>query len=295
MLASAARTSWSKSGSGLASYPTVGRLGLAASFRAGRQLIPVCWSVLVKQLMLLFVPLIGALAGITLIGLYSASTGTAWQLEEPSGFGATLKLFPVAALVTITGVGAQAVVIAAATRTLQGERASLASACRVVVRVLPRLVMFGLLYAAERLITSALRARRWFGSRAAANLFDRAWDFATFLAVPVMLYEGQTALGAVRRSGGLVAKRWGVQLAARSVLFVALFVFALPFLLLGALLYVQSQTAGTMFLVLVIVGLVTLSATLGGVLSAALYRFATTGQVATGFREPDMWAVFGHR
>jgi hypothetical protein len=46
---------------------------------------------------------------------------------------------------------------------------------------------------------------------------------------------------------------------------------------------------------LTLLGQTVIGAALTGVLSAALYRFATTGLVAPGFNEAEMWAVFSRR
>jgi hypothetical protein len=37
------------------------------------------------------------------------------------------------------------------------------------------------------------------------------------------------------------------------------------------------------------------SSALNGILSAAMYRFATTGMLCAGFNEADMWSVFAGR
>jgi hypothetical protein len=137
-----------------------------------------------------------------------------------------------------------------------------------------------------------LRGKRWSPGTLAANAIDRAWDFATFLTIPVLLYEDLPVFAAVKRSGTLVAKRWGVQLTARAALSAALFVLAIPVLVIGLLVAVYSAVLGVLVIVVAVAGMFAMSAALTGVLSAALYRFGTTGLVSAGFREADMWSVF---
>jgi Family of unknown function (DUF6159) len=277
------------------SYSPSGRLGFMNSIRVGFQLLPVCWSALAQQPSLLLVPLIVAVAGgLAVIGYADAFGGLA-NLFGPNKYAAAIKVFPLLAVVMSISVVGQAVIVAAATNTLQGHRKPLGSAWLTAGMQLPRLVLFGVVYAGERTLTSLLRGRRWSLGTLAANTIDRAWDFATFLTIPVLLYEDLPVFAAVKRSGQLVAKRWGVQLTARAVLNTALFVVALPLIVVAVVVASQSAILGDVLLVVIIAGLVALSGALTAVLSAALYRFGTTGQVAPGFSESDMWAVFSHR
>jgi hypothetical protein len=277
------------------SYSPSGRLGFMNSIRVGFQLLPVCWSVLVQQPSLLVVPLVVLAASALSILGYAHAFGGVANLLGTSKYSAAIKVFPIDVVVMVMSVVGQAVIVAAATNTLAGRRASVGAAWLTAVSQLPRLAWFGVVYAAERTITSLLRGRRWSVGTLAANTIDRAWDFATFLAIPVLLYEDLPVFRAVARSGKLVAKRWGVQLTARSVLGFALFVVSFPLIVVGIALLTVSTVLGTVVLVVVLLGMFVMSGALTGVLSAALYRFATTGLVAPGFDEADMWAVFSRR
>jgi hypothetical protein len=294
MLASGAATSWSHMNNA-PSYLAGGRLGFTGSIRVGFQLLPVCWSVLAEQPNLFAVPLLVLCAGVLSVIGYADAFGGLANLAGPNKYAVAVKIFPLAAVVCAVGVVGQAVIVAAATNTLEGRRSSVGTAWMTVAGQLPRLVLFGVLYAGERTITSLLRGRRWSLGTLAANTIDRAWDFATFLTIPVLLYEDRPVFRAVARSGQLVAKRWGVQLTARSVLGLALFVFALPLFILGIVLMATSTALGTAVVIVTLMGMVALSGALTGALSAVLYRFATTGLVAPGFSEAQMWAVFSRR
>jgi hypothetical protein len=268
------------------------------SIRVGFQLLPICWSVLIEQPSLLTVPLIALLAGGCAVFGYSDVFGSINidNLAGPDRYAAAIKLFPLVAVVLSISVIGQAVIVAAATNSLNGRRSSLGAAWTTAASQLPRLVLFGIVYAAERTITGILRGSRRSLGRLAADAIDRAWDFATFLAIPAMLYEDLPVFRAVERSGKLVAKRWGVQLTARSVLGLALFVLVLPLIIIGEVVLVAvSALLGTIIVVGAVVGMFAVSGALTGVLSAALYRFATTGAIAPGFREADMWAIFSRR
>jgi hypothetical protein len=278
-------------------YPPGTRLGFGGSIRIGFQLLPVCWSVLAQELVLLVVPIaVLALGALALLG-YSEAFGGINGLLAGTKVVAAVKVFPILAFLMVLSSVGQGVIVAAATDILEGHKSSFGTAWLAALNQLPRLAWFGVVYAGERTLTGLLRSRRsWSPTTIAANAIDRAWDFATFLAIPVLLYENVTVFKAVVRSGKLVAQRWGVQLTARSVLGLALFVVSLPFLLLAVLVAAKVSVAvGVALVILVLLAQIALSGALTGVLSAALYRFAVSGLVAPGFREADMWAVFARR
>jgi hypothetical protein len=276
-------------------YSPSGRLGFMNSIKVGFQLLPVCWSVLMQAPNLLVVPLLVLVAGTLSVFGYSQALGGFAHLVGPNKYATAVRVFPLEVLIMAMSVVGQAVIVAAATDVLSGRRTSLSTAWRTTVNQLPRLVLFGIVYAAERTLTSLLRGRRWSVGTLAANTIDRAWDFATFLAIPVLLYEDVPVFRAVKRSGTLVAKRWGVQLTARSVLGFALFIVVMPLLIVGGLLMSVSEPAGFLVIVGSLLAMFAMSGALTGVLSAALYRFGTTGEVGQGFDESEMWAVFSRR
>jgi hypothetical protein len=278
-----------------AHYPTIGRLGFMGSLRSGFQLIPTCWSVLAAEPALLLVPLVVLVITVAMTAGYAGLEGGLGNLVTDNKYSTAVRVFPIAALCSAVSSVGQAVIVSAATERLQGRRPTLSSAWVTTLGQLPRLVYFGIVLAGERTLTSLLRGKRWSIGTLAANTIDRAWDFATYLVIPVILFENLTVFGAVKRSGQLVASRWGTQLTARSVMSASLFLVSLPLIVLAVVLAAYSMTAGIGLLIVVVVLIVVASSALNGVLSAAMYRFAVTGLVVPGFREADMWAAFGRR
>ncbi|HVY09974.1 MAG TPA: DUF6159 family protein [Mycobacteriales bacterium] len=297
MLATSEATSYQNMTGGPSYYLPGSRLGFMGSIRVGFRLIPVCWSVLAQELVLLVVPLVVLLVGgLALLG-YAAAFGGVDGLVTDNNVDTAIRLFPIAAFMMILSVLGQAVIVAGATDILNGHRSSLGTAWLTALNQFPRLAWFGVVYAGERTLTGMLRGRRgWSPTDLAADVIDRAWDFATFLAIPVLLYENVTVFQAVKRSGQLVKQRWGVQLTARSVLGTALFVAFLPLVVLAVLVAVGvSAVLGIVLILILLLGQVAMAGALTGVLSAALYRFGVTGLVAPGFQEADMWAAFDRR
>jgi hypothetical protein len=276
-------------------HAPVGRMGFSDSVRAGFQLLPTCWSVLAGEPALLLVPLVVLIVSVAMLLGYAEVLGGLGNVVTDDKYATGVRLFPILALCSAVASIGQAVVVSAATDRLQGKPSSLSAAWVTTLGQLPRLVWFGVVLAGERTLTSMLRGKRWSPTTVAADLIDRAWDFATFLVIPVILFEDLPVFAAVKRSGKLVASRWGTQLTARSVMSVALFVASLPLIVIAVLVCTVSPVLGVSLLILVVLGIMVVSAALTGVLSAAMYRFAVTGLVVPGFRDTDMWAAFSRR
>ncbi len=294
LLGQAAMASYQQMGVGSAGrpghYPVGERMSFFERFSAGLDLAKTSWSVLRDEPQLLLVPVMTLVAGaIVLVPLFLLTGG----LADPSTqrvLAAVEGFCLMAALAVIGNVGG-AVVVHAATTRLEGLRPDLGKSWAQAMAKLPQLAVLGVVMAAERTLTNTLRDSAW--GKFLAGLIDRSFDFATFLAIPVILYENVGALGSVKRSGELVVKRWGPQLVARGLLNLAVYVCALPFL--AVLLLVGWLVAPVVGIVLLCIGLVVVVAVataLSGILAAAMYRFAITGLVVPGFREADMWRVF---
>jgi hypothetical protein len=212
-----------------------------------------------------------------------------------------IRAFPLLVALHVIGVFGTAAVAAAATVRLEGGTPRLEAAWGKTLANAPMLIVYGFISALQRTLTGLLRSgkRRGLGDLA-ADALDSAWDFATFLAIPVLLYEGNTGVfTAVKRSATLVRKRWGSQLMGQSTLNLAVLVVGLPVIigagLLGYLVHPMVGVALAVLAVLAYLCVAAVAAALCGIFSAAMYRFAITGEVAPGFRQADMWAPFRRR
>ena len=274
-------------------YPTRGRLGFRRSVSAGLDLTRTTLRILRRQPELLTVTFICLLAAVIVCLTYAQFFGGLDELVSGGRVAIAVRTFPLLALTSIIGTMGAAVVVGATTMIFEEGRGSLTRAWSHALTHLPQLVAWGLVSAAERTLTGLLRQHRL--SSVFANLIDVAWDFATYLAVPIILYEdGVGPFQAVKRSSILVRGRWGAQAVAEGAITLALLVCAIPLFVLAIVIAVKiSLILGLIAFVVVYVAAVVLGATLGGILSAAMYRFASTGFTSDGFFERDLWAAFG--
>jgi hypothetical protein len=119
-----------------------------------------------------------------------------------------------------------------------------------------------------------------------------AWSLASLLVVPVLAFENVGPFEALRRSGELFRKTWGEGVAG-GISFGLIFTFlALPgfaFPVFGMLISAQWGfiVGGALFAIYVVLLSVVSSAT-HGIFVAALYRYATSGEVPPGFHKWDL-------
>ena len=122
------------------------------------------------------------------------------------------------------------------------------------------------------------------------GLLGAAWTLVTYFVVPLIVIEHRSVPDAFRNSFGLLRRTWGEQVVANFGLGIAAFLGYLIVAGIGALLFLVLSplgVGGMVAAVLVGVALVAfvavLFATLDGIYKAALYNYATTGEVASLF------------
>lgn len=160
---------------------------------------------------------------------------------------------------------------------------------------------YAVIAATVGVILRAIQERVGFIGRFIAGLLGAGWAVATFLVVPVIATGAHGATGAISESTALLKRTWGENLAGQVGLNVAFSLLYL-FLVAGAVgltfLLVQIAAAPALYILLAIVvvlaalGCVLMHATLSGIYSAVLYRYAVGGSGAPGFDQPTLASAF---
>ena len=134
--------------------------------------------------------------------------------------------------------------------------------------------------------------------RIAAGFVGIAWNLATYLAVPVLVTENIGPIDAVKKSAQLFRRTWGEQVVGNFGMGWAVFMMGMSWTLVsfGLIFGAGSLGAGLLIpaigvAVLGYVFLGLLSSSLKGVYTAALYRYAMTGE-AGGFDPSIMGNAF---
>jgi hypothetical protein len=145
---------------------------------------------------------------------------------------------------------------------------------------------YALIAATVGVILRTVGQRLGFVGRLVAGISGIAWTVATYLAVPVLVSRDVGPIDAVKESATLLKRTWGENLIANAGLGL---VFNLGYIMLFGItssLAYAAYTRGIMelaigiaavgFIALLLLGL--FQAALQGIVSAALYRFATEGK-----------------
>jgi hypothetical protein len=136
------------------------------------------------------------------------------------------------------------------------------------------------------MILQAIRERSNLIGQIVVGLIGGAWNLVTFLVVPVLVAEDVSPLDAIRRSFELLKKTWGEQIVGSFSIGTVFGLAIFGVIFLGGLLvaFVADAAPGLaillfILLLIVVVGIGLLSSALTGIYTAALYRYATDGEV----------------
>jgi Family of unknown function (DUF6159) len=176
-------------------------------------------------------------------------------------------------------------------RILAGGAASISEGLQAAWERKGRIFQWALLAATVGIFLRALEERLGWLGRIGVRLFGAAWTLASYFVVPVLAADDVGPVEALYQSGQLISETWGEEVAGSfsfSLIFtlVALPGIALPFLL-GKNFGSAGRISGMILMVTYWVFLAITSATVQGIFNAALYRYAKTGEVSSGFAASD--------
>jgi Family of unknown function (DUF6159) len=221
------------------------------------------------------------------------------RLSEDGGyFGYVIGFLYYVALYTVIFFFNTALVGAAMIR-LDGGDPTVGDGLTIAFGKLPTVLGYAVIAATVGMVLRAIEERVGFLGRLIIGMLGVSWSLATYLTVPVLATKDVGAIDAVKESAGLFRKTWGEQMAANAGMGIAFML--MTFMMLATLIPITLLLASinealaipmvvSMFGGMIFLGL--LSSTLQGIYSAALYRYATTGDPGTGFDASAMRDAF---
>ena len=267
-------------------------------------LAKVSWRVLRKDRELLLIPVLSFLASIAVLALIWLPTlstidtsALAGESEDPGAVLLLVGIITAMALSIIT-VFFNGALVAGAHERLSGGDPTVRSAVGRAFSRLPGLLPWAILTGTVGLILQAVRERAGWLGRFVVNMVGMAWKTATFLVVPAIVIDDHGAISGLKASAALLKRTWGENIAARVGFGLLGFVAIIPAVLvvgatgaLGGAALVLGILVAVPYLALVVVVLTALNA----VFQTALYLYATTGSVPTGFDDANLQASFSIR
>lgn len=186
---------------------------------------------------------------------------------------------------------------------LDGGSPTLADGLRIANSRLGAILGYAVISATIGVILRAIQERVGFVGRLIVALIGASWTVATFLVVPVIVTRDRGAVSSISESAGLLKRTWGENLVGQAGLGAAFALvyfglFASAFLL--ALLVIPA--AGTaspalvvLFAIIVVLAFIAcalIHATLAGIYSAVVYRYAVGGNGTPGFDAEVLGSAF---
>jgi hypothetical protein len=215
--------------------------------------------------------------------------------KSEDGSAIFIYLFYFAAYVAMTFVLVffNAAVIGCARVRLEGGDPTLGDGLRIASKKLPQLFLWALISGTVGLVFRALRKRM----RLVSQLFEWTGGIITFFVVPVILFEKVSVTQSIGRSKDVITKTWGEAFVGRlgmGVVFVLVGILGFIFPIGGYLLNEETGVLlGVLLLFLYWMILLVIYSAASGVLTTALYQYASTGKIypdyPTALIKPGNW------
>jgi len=260
--------------------------------RRGWALSKKSWGVLREHRELVRFPLYGAAATIVCAiivvgpGIYLIDDDKAW-------FGGPLAVIGFY-LLALIGFYFSVGLAATADMIFHGREATVSDGLAVARSRFSQIAGWAAVSTVVGLVLSALENQGAIG-QVASRLLAVGWSLITFLAAPVIAFEGTGPFATMKRSASMFKSRWGQQVTGNIAIGGAVFLFGiLPSILLivaGVLIWATASFAGALLLVVGVIGFaisVLINSALSGIFGVALYRYALDGEAVGGFTAEEM-------
>lgn len=193
-----------------------------------------------------------------------------------------------------------AALISAAMIRLEGGDPTVSDGFRIAFQHLSTILGYAVIAATVGVVLQAISERSNNLGRFVTSLVGLAWNIATFLVVPVLVVEDIGPIEGIRRSAELLKKTWGEQIAGNIGIGIIFGLITLISLLVSVPLIILSLANDVLWLAVVIGVLLVVFLTilglingaLSGIFTAAVYRYAVTGEAGTFFSEEMIKGAF---
>ncbi len=191
--------------------------------------------------------------------------------------------------------------VACAIKRFNGEETSVQIGLAAAGKRLPQILGWSLLNSTVGLVLQMISERAGLLGKIVIGLVGMVWTIATFFVVPVLVIEGTGPIESVKRSTQVLKKVWGEQLVANVGVGMVFGLLGLVVMLVlggvGVALTIAFDSAVPIIACVVVgVMLITLLSLIGStlkiIITAACYRFATTGLIAEQFTGDTLKSMF---
>ena len=260
-----------------------------STFSRSWNLIKAAWGVLSDDKELIVFPIISAIGAILVTIAFAVPEFLLYSAggNEVLGY-VILFLFYLVQYTVI--IFANSALVGAAMIRLRGGDPTLGDGFRLAFSRFGAIIGYALISATVGIILQAL-SKRGTLANIVRSLVGMAWNLATYLVVPVLVVENVGPIEAIKRSASLLRRTWGEQIVGGAGMGVVFFlIILLTTAIAGAGVFLGISLNSTALIIVCIIAavlaylmLALLSSTLGGIYSAAVYRYAAEGEVGEQF------------
>ncbi len=182
---------------------------------------------------------------------------------------------------------------------LDGGDPTVADGMNIAIKKLPTILGYAVIAATVGMVLRAIEERVGALGRIVVGLIGMSWALTTYLTVPVLVSRDVGAIDAVKESASIFKRTWGEQVVGNAGIGLATFVLFALLTAIGVPLVILVSSVNEAFAIPMGITLgvgyfflALLSAALKGIYSAALYRFATTGDAGEHFNAAMMDQAF---
>ncbi|MDX1610780.1 MAG: DUF6159 family protein [Candidatus Thermoplasmatota archaeon] len=264
-------------------------MGLFTRMSNGWQLTKASFGVLKHDKEILVLPVLSFLTLVLFMGFWLGAGF--FTLGLPAGDPTALHyvlLFILYVGMAWVGTFFLAATVAMATIRLDGGDPTLKDGLSAAWDRKGKLLAWALVSATVGILLRALRERAGALGQIAVGLAELGWAVATYFVVPILVYQDIGPLDAVKKSASHIKRTWGE--AATGVFSTGTIFFLLGLVGLVPLVLGLISGSSTLFLVGIAVAvlywivLAAANSAVKGILVAALYRYADTGELPSAFQ-----------
>ncbi|PKN98349.1 MAG: hypothetical protein CVU42_12515 [Chloroflexi bacterium HGW-Chloroflexi-4] len=191
--------------------------------------------------------------------------------------------------------------VGAALIRIRGGDPTIRDGLRIAADRFTNIFFYALIASTIGMLLSLIKEKGGTLSKLVVSLIGFVWNVATFLVVPILAVEDVGPIEAIKRSVGYLKKTWGEQLVGSFSIglvfnFLVLLVMVAAGLLVVLLINGGAQAWAFVSVVVVaiifILGISLVNSTLTGIYTAAVYRYASTGEAGTFFESDAVQNAF---
>lgn len=260
------------------------------------QLIKASWAVLLADKELLIFPVISFFASLIVTATFAFPMFLAGMFDEMTNNGLDIAAYVVGFLfytvMYFVTIYFNSALVGAAMIRLEGGDPTVADGFRIATKHIGNIVVYALIAATVGMILKMISEKSNSLGRIVIGVIGTVWNIATFLVVPVLVVEGLSPLEAIKRSTNLLKQTWGEQIVGNGGIgmvfglffFVVIVGGVAGIIFAGAVLQSTALMVGIIAItVLSIIVLSLVNGALSGIYTAAVYRYATTGDTSQYF------------